>query len=147
MFSGVISYIALAILLILMFKGSYPLLLVFEVFQTVYFHYFIIEDLPYNFSQFLLNLKYLNFQFLPSLFQLMIPDTYESEATPQKFKSAITDTTFFISAGHYFLVIAFYVLWALLIALLKNKTLSRFRKVRRFARGVWDNRMRFGAIN
>jgi hypothetical protein len=29
MFSGVISYLALAILIILLFKGSYPLLLVF----------------------------------------------------------------------------------------------------------------------
>lgn len=41
-FSGVISYLALAILVILLFKGSYPLLLAFEVFQNIYFHYFII---------------------------------------------------------------------------------------------------------
>lgn len=85
-FSGVISYLALAILLILLFKGSYPLLLAFEVFQNIYFHYFIIAELPYNFSNFLLNIKYLNFQFLPSLFMLMIPSTYVSTATPQKFK-------------------------------------------------------------
>jgi hypothetical protein len=136
-FSGVISYIALAILLILLFKGSYPLMLVFEVFQNIYFHYFIIAELPYNFSNFLLNLKYLNFQFLPSLFNYMIPSTYISAATPQKFIVAITDTTFFISSGHYFLVIAFYVLWALVIALLKNKQLNKFRKLRRFAKGVY----------
>ena len=49
-FSGILSYFALFILLVLLFKGSYPLLLVFEVFQTVYFHYFIIAELPYNFS-------------------------------------------------------------------------------------------------
>lgn len=63
----------------------------------------------------------------------MIPADYISSATPQKFKVAITDTTFFISAGHYFLVIAFYVGWTLSIALLKNKQLNRFRKIRKFA--------------
>jgi hypothetical protein len=77
----------------------------------------------------------------------MIPSTYVSPATPQKFKIAITDTTFFISAGHYFLVIAFYVVWALVITLLKNKQINRFTKLRRFARGVYENRIRFGAIN
>ena len=41
-FSGIISYLSLAILLILLFKGSYPLLFAFEVFQNIYFHYFII---------------------------------------------------------------------------------------------------------
>jgi len=81
-FSGIISYVALAIIVILLFKGSYPLLFVFEVFQNVYFHYFIIAELPYNFSNYLLNLKYLNFQFLPSLFNLMIPSDYSSPATP-----------------------------------------------------------------
>lgn len=57
------------------------------------------------------------------------------------------DTTFFISAGHYFLVIAFYVAWALLITLLKNRSLNRFRKLRRFAQGVYENRIRFGVVN
>ena len=142
-----LSYLALAILLILLFKGSYPLLLTFEVFQNLYFHYFIIEELPYNFSNFLLSLKYLNFQFLPSLFVLFIPSDYESDATPQKFKLAITDTTFFISAGHYFLVIAFYLLWIITIAILKNKQICKFRKIRKFAQGVYENRIRFGIIN
>ncbi len=41
-FSGAISYLALAILLVLLFKGAYPLLLVFEVFQMIYFHYFVV---------------------------------------------------------------------------------------------------------
>lgn len=136
-FSGILSYFALAILLILLFKGSYPLLLVFEVFQIIYFHYFIIIDLPYNFSNFLLNLKYLNFQFLPSLFTLMIPFTFISPASPQKFKQAIIDTTFFVSSGHYFLVIAFYVAWALAIIILKNKQINRFKKFRKFCKGVY----------
>lgn len=117
------------------------------MFQNIYFHYFIIADLPFNYSNFLLNLKFLNFQFLPSLFNLMIPSTYASALTPQKYKPAITDTTFFISSGHYFLVIAFYVAWALVIALLKSKQINRFKKLRRFARGVYENRIRFGAIN
>lgn len=113
----------------------------------IYFHYFIIVELPYNFSNFLLNLKYLNFQFLPSLFNIMIPSTFASPATPQKFKQAITDTTFFISSGHYFLVIAFYIGWAMLIVLLKNKQINRFKKLRRFAASVYENRIRFGVIN
>jgi hypothetical protein len=76
-----------------------------------------------------------------------IPSTYISAATPQKYKEAITDTTFFISAGHYVLVIAFYVAWALAIALLKNRQLNKWRKLRRFAKGVYENRIRFGIIN
>ena len=42
-FGGILSYLALVILIILLFKGSYPLLFVTEVFQHVYFHYFLIE--------------------------------------------------------------------------------------------------------
>lgn len=49
-FSTVISYVALGILLVLLFRGSYPLLMVVEVFQTIYFHYFLVIDLPFNFS-------------------------------------------------------------------------------------------------
>lgn len=146
-FSGVMSYVALGILLILLFKGSYPLLFVFEVFQNIYFHYFIIAELPYNFSNFVLNLKYLNFQFLPNLFLNLVPSTFVSSATPQKFKVAITDTNFFIAAGHYFLVIAFYIAWAALIALLKNRQLNKWRKLRRFAKGVYENRIRYGVVN
>ena len=82
-------------------------------------------------------MKYLNFQFLPSMFNLIIPENYESEATPTKFKEAITDTTFFISAGHYFLVIGFYIVWALVVALLKNKAINKWTKLRRFCRGTW----------
>lgn len=146
-FSGVLSYIALAILLILLFKGSYPLLLVFEVFQTVYFHFFIIEELPYNFSEFLVNLRYLNFQFLPSLFNLVIPSDFSSPATPVKFTKAIEDTTFFISAGHYFIVIIFYLVWSLAVFVFKSKKINKFRKLRRICKSAWENRIRFGAIN
>jgi hypothetical protein len=67
------SWIALILLLILLFKGAYPLLLVTEVFQHIYFHYFVIEDLPYNYSNFLINLKSLNFQFLPNILNLVVP--------------------------------------------------------------------------
>lgn len=113
----------------------------------LYFHYFIIEDLPYNYSNFILNLKFLNFQFIPSVFMSIIPENFESAATPQKFKAAITDTTFFISAGHYFPVIAFYLLWTISIAILKNKQICKFRKLRKFAQGVYENRIRFSIIN
>lgn len=45
------------------------------------------------------------------------------------------------------MVIAFYVAWALLITLLKNRSLNKFRKLRRFAQGVYENRIRFGVVN
>jgi len=67
------------------------------------------------------------------LFWSIIPENYESTATPQKFKTAINDTTFFISAGHYFAVIAFYLGWTILIAITKNRQICRFRKIRKFA--------------
>ena len=71
--STVLSWISLVIMIILIFKGSYALLLAAEVFQMVYFHYFVNETLPYNFSNFLINLKYLNFQFLPNPLQSTVP--------------------------------------------------------------------------
>lgn len=141
------SWVALVLLIILLFKGAYPLLLVSEVFQHVYFHYFLIDDLPYNYSGFLLNLKYLNFQFLPNLLNLAIPSTYSSPATPIKFEAAITDTTFFISSGQYITLILFYVLWAIVISLFKNRTLNKFVTIRRFAKQVFLRRIRFNAIN
>ncbi len=128
------SYLALVVLMILIFKGSYALLFVAEVFQHIYFHYFIIDDLPYNYSNFLLNLKYLNFQFLPNVFLPLIPSNYASSVSPTKYTNAIIDTTFFISSGHYFILIIFYVIWALVISLLKNKTINKFHRVRRFAK-------------
>ena len=78
---------------------------------------------------------------------LFIPDDFISEATPHKFKAAITDTTFFVSTGHYFCVIGFYIVWALVISLLQNKSLNKVRKLRRFCKGVWENRLRYGGLN
>ncbi len=146
-FGSVISYIALFVLLILLFKGAYPLLLVTEVFQHIYFHYFLVEDLPYNYSNFLLKLNYLNFQFLPNMFISFVPSNYVSTATPTKFKDAIGQTTFFISSGHYFTLIIIYIGLSLLIALLKNKSINKFYKIRRFFKKLYLTRIRFNAIN
>ena len=145
--STVLSWISLIIMLLLIFKGSYGLLLTTEVFQMVYFHYFVNQALPYNFSSFLLNLKYLNFQFLPNPLASTIPSNFVSPATPTSYTQAITDTTFFISCGQYFLVLAFYAGWAILVAFMKNKSIMKWDKLRRFARGAFQKRIRFGAIN
>ena len=105
------------------------------------------QTLPYNFSNFLINLKYLNFQFLPNPFSSTVPANFISPATPTTYILAIGDTTFLISCGHYFLVLAFYAGWALLIALLKNRTINKWDRLRRFSRGVFQRRIRFGAVN
>lgn len=60
-FSGTLSWVALAVMAILIFKGSYPLLIASEVFQMVLYHYFIAIELPYNYSNFLIGLQALNF--------------------------------------------------------------------------------------
>jgi hypothetical protein len=75
-FGSIISLVALVTLGILIFKGAYPLLLVTEVFQMIYFHYFLIEELPYNYSNFLLKLAKLNFQFLPNFLTSFVPENY-----------------------------------------------------------------------
>jgi len=41
----------------------------------------------------------------------------------------------------------FYIGWALVIALLKNRTLNKFTRLRRFAKGVFKKRIKYGAIN
>jgi len=113
----------------------------------VYFHYFINEILPYNFSNFLINLKYLNFQFLPNPFALVVPASYSSPASLSTFSLAVQDSTFFISCGQYFVLLLFYLGWALLISLLKNRTLNKFVKLRRFAKGVYQRRIKYGVIH
>lgn len=73
-----------------MLKGSYPMLLVQEVFQIVYFHIFIVAGLPYNFTTFLTKLSILNFQFLPNLFKLyVVPSSWVSPATPIQYKTVV----------------------------------------------------------
>jgi hypothetical protein len=111
----------------------------------IYFHYFMNTTLPYNFNSFLLNLKNLNFQFLPN--PVAAPDNFVSPATPTKFVLAITDISFFISCGHYFLLLLFYASWALLVALLKNKNLNKWDNLRRFCKRVFQRRIRFGAVH
>jgi hypothetical protein len=90
-------------------------------------------------------LKYLNFQFLPNVFSSLVSTTYESPVTPTKFKLAIDQTTFIISAGHYFLLIAFYIAWALLISLLKNRSINKYVRFRRFCKETFIKRIRFNA--
>jgi hypothetical protein len=78
-----LSWLALAILFVLMIKGSYAMLFVVEVFQIVYFHIFIQGGLPYNYKSFLSSLSYLNFQFLPNIFKdRVVPAGFISSATP-----------------------------------------------------------------
>ena len=59
----------------------------------------------------------------------------------------IADATFFISSGQYMMIIIFYASWALIISLLKNKGVNKFKRLRKFAKGVFERRIRYGAIN
>lgn len=145
-FASVLSWISLVFMCILIFKGSYALLLTSEVFQMIYFHYFVSQTLPYNFSSYLLQLKNVNFQFLPNPLANTAPANFVSPATPDNYVLAVTDSTFFISCGHYLFVLAFYALWAVLVALLKNKGINKWDRFRRFCRGVFQRRIRFGAV-
>lgn len=146
-FSNTLSWVALTVMIILMFKGSYALLLACEVFQMVLYHYFISIELPYNYSNFLVGLNALNFQFLPNIFASLVPSTYKSATTPVYYTQMVTDATFFLSSGQYFMIIIFYIAWATIIALLKNKGINKYRRLRKFAKGVFERRIRFGAIN
>jgi len=103
--------------------------------------------MPYNFSNFLINLQPTNFQFLPNPFQTLIPAGFISDKSLPHFELAVKDATFLISSGHYFIVIGCYAVWAILVALLQNKTVNRWPRFRRFMRGVYQQRIRFGAVN
>lgn len=60
---------------------------------------------------------------------------------------AIIDITFFISSGQYMIIIIFYAAWAFAIVLLKNKSINKFDRLRKFAKGVFYRRIRYGAVN
>jgi hypothetical protein len=132
---------------LLMFKGSYPLLLACEVFQMVLYHYFVGIALPYNFSNFLVGLNALNFQFLPNMVKNVVPAGYVTAGVPSYYSQMVDDTVFFVSSGQYFLVLLAYVCFALVIALLKNKGISKWRALRRFCKEVFERRIRFGLVN
>jgi hypothetical protein len=147
-FANGLGWFALAILLILMIKGSYPMLLVLEVFQIIYFHIFIIASLPYNFSTFLAKLSILNFQFLPNLFSLyVVPQNFSSIATPLQYKTVIGDITFMVSAGQYFTLLIIYLGIGLVFAILKEKLCKCCERIRIFAKRQYLIRFKYGSVN
>jgi hypothetical protein len=48
-------------MMLMLFRGSYALMMAIEVFQMVFFHYFVGIALPYNFSNFLIGLSAVDF--------------------------------------------------------------------------------------
>lgn len=147
-FATGLGWFALTILLLLMLKGSYPMLFVVEVFQIVYFHVFIIANLPYNFSTFLSKLSILNFQFLPNIFSLyVVPSSWASDATPLQYKTTIKEITFMISVGHYFTLLLIYLGVGLVFAILKEKVFKCCDKLRVFAKKQYLTRFKYGAVN
>lgn len=76
-----------------------------------------------------------------------MPVAYQSATTPTYYLQMIPDTTFLVSSGQYFLIILVYAIWAILISILKNKGINKYRTLRKFAKGVFERRIRFGAIN
>jgi hypothetical protein len=113
----------------------------------VLYHYFIGIELPYNFSNFLTGLSALNFDFLPNIVSNVVPSGYQSVTTPTYYVQMVPDVTFFLSSGQYFMIVILYVVWALLISLLKNKGINKYRALRKYTKGVFERRIRFGAIN
>lgn len=136
-FSKTIGWVAIVIMAILLFKGSYPLLIACEVFQMVLYHFFVSIELPYNYSNMLIGLDVLNFEFMPNMVASLVPSTYESAVTPTYFKGMIDATTFFISSGQYLFLLLCYASWAIIISVLKNKGINKWRKLRRLANGVF----------
>jgi hypothetical protein len=113
----------------------------------IFFHYFVFVELPYNFSNFLIGLKALDFFFLPNLLKDIVPAEFVTPSIPTYWTQIIPDTVFFISSGQYLIIIMSYIAWVILISVLKNKTMNKFDKLRRFAKGVWNRRIRYGVIN
>lgn len=83
---------------------------------------------------------------MPNMVASIIPATYQSAVTPTYFKGMIDSTTFFVSSGQYFFLLLCYASWAILISILKNKGINKWRKLRKFAKGVFERRIRFGAV-
>jgi hypothetical protein len=94
----------------------------------------------------LVGLDVLNFKFMPNMVASLVPTTFESAVTPAYFTGMIDSTTFFISSGQYLFLLLCYASWAILISILKNKGVNKWRKLRKFAKGVFERRVRFGAI-
>lgn len=113
----------------------------------VLYHYFIAIELPYNFSNFLIGLSPLNFSFLPNILQSQVPAGYASPKVPTYYTLMVTDTAFFISSGQYMLIPICYAVWALCVSLLRNKGLNKWRWLRRVCKGVFERRIRYGAVH
>lgn len=118
-----------------------------EVFQMIMYHYFLVIQLPYNYSNFLIGLNAFNFQFFPNILQSSVPAGYVTPNMPTYYTLMIPDTAFFISSGQYIMIVILYLGWALMISLLKNKGINKWRPLRKYCKGVFERRIRFSAVH
>jgi hypothetical protein len=122
-------------------------MLTLEAAQLIYMHIFLLLDpMPYLEFIFLDNMKYFHFLFFPSMFDSVLGD-YSSPATPQQYKSFLTDTTFLRQSSAYIILFAVSLLFLALFKLLSNKTVNRSKCFRKFCEEVYRERIRFALLN
>jgi hypothetical protein len=144
---NIITWIILAIVILFLIKGGYPVLIALEVMQIIYMHLFILLDpMPFLEFTFLKSLSSFHFTFFPSLFDNVLGG-YTSPATPSLYTNFLSDTTFLRNCSPLIIIFSIFITIFIVFKLLANKTINRWKLFRKFCQGVVDDRIKYSIIN
>jgi len=141
------TWVILAVLLIFLIRGGYPVLLTIEAAQIIQMHIFLLLDpMPYLEFTFLNSMKYFHFTFFPSLFDKVLGD-YSSPATPNQYLPFLNDTTFMRNCSAYVLLFAIMLFLLALFKFLSSRVTNRSKTFRKLCEVVYKDRVRFSFLN
>lgn len=140
---SILSWILIAVVVILMVKMSYPLLILIDSLQFLYMHLFVvISILPYMWFNVTNVLGYFHFNFLPKLFDF---DTTVTEPV-QPYNSFKTDMTFLGNMQPFVFFVSIFCGIYLLVWLLTIKKINRWDKFRLKVKWLYKARFRYTII-
>jgi len=138
----VIGWILIIVLMLMMIKCTYPLVVLIDLIQYIHMHvYVLVLPLPYLFMKVLSSLNHVQFMFLPALYKIKDPNVDD----PYNFFQ--DDTTFLGNCQPFVFFLAIFGGTYLLTWLLSNKTINRCSWLRKKAKHIFKNRMRFSFIH
>ena len=137
---NVVSWLLIVVIMIMMFRCSYPLIVLLDLLQYIHLHlYVLLNPLPYLYMQALSALKNVNFVFLPVLSDHSTGDTNANYYDFQPDSSFLGNCQPFV----FFLLIfgSTYLIFMILTTFCKVKSIhSRAKK-------IFKGRMRFSFLH
>jgi hypothetical protein len=138
---NVLSWLLIAVLVIMMVRCSYPLIVLIDLLQYIHLHvYVVVTPLPFLYMQALSAFKNVNFVFLPKLWSNPTPFPSDPYYDFQE------DTTFLGNCHPFVFFLLLFGCTYLLFALLSHRCCT-IRPLRSRARKIFRSRMRFSFLH